>query len=115
MDHKLMGVPSTHNLLATGDRTGLCQAPEGAWPLPTQEEEETARNQRSSGRPGVLVVDDAEAVRSVLEWGLYGHGFAVWSADSGRRAQLYQDHRADVDLVLLDVSMPAWNGPMTLF
>ena len=69
-----------------------------------------------SFRPrGVLVIDDAEAIRSVLGAALEGAGFAVWLASSGRDgAALYLAHRTVIDVVLLDVRMPVWDGPATL-
>jgi CheY-like chemotaxis protein len=69
-----------------------------------------------SSRPrGVLVIDDAEAVRSVLGAALEGAGFAVWLASSGREgAALYLAHRPAIDAVLLDVRMPVGDGPATL-
>jgi CheY-like chemotaxis protein len=61
------------------------------------------------------VLDDQEFVRSLLSTGLQGAGFAVWLAASGREAmKLYREHRADIDLVLLDVQMPDLDGPETL-
>jgi CheY-like chemotaxis protein len=65
--------------------------------------------------PGILVLDDQEFVRSLLSTGLRGSGFTVWLAASGREAiKLYREHRADIDLVLLDVQMPDLDGPETL-
>jgi two-component system, OmpR family, response regulator len=64
---------------------------------------------------GVLVIDDTEVVRSVLEIGLGASGFAVWLASSGREGvALYLVHRTAIDIVLLDVRMPGWDGPATL-
>jgi anti-anti-sigma factor len=64
---------------------------------------------------GVLVVDDTEVVRSSLGIGLGASGFAVWLASSGREGvALYRAHRTAIDVVLLDVRMPDWDGPATL-
>jgi len=64
---------------------------------------------------GVLVVDDEEMVRGVLNLGLRHDGFAVWLAANGEEAvALYRRHRADIDVVLLDVRMPGPDGPQTL-
>lgn len=64
---------------------------------------------------GVLVIDDTEVVRSVLEIGLGASGFTVWSAAGGRAGViLYLAHRRAIDVVLLDVNMPGWDGPATL-
>lgn len=64
---------------------------------------------------GVLVIDDTEVVRSVLEIALGASGFAVWLASNGREGVvLYLAHRTAIDVVLLDVCMPGWDGPATL-
>jgi CheY-like chemotaxis protein len=66
-------------------------------------------------RHGVLVVDDQEGVRGVLELMLRQEGFAVWLAADGWEAiDLYRSRRAAIDLVLLDVRMPGLDGPATL-
>jgi two-component system, OmpR family, response regulator len=65
--------------------------------------------------PGVLVVDDSAAVRSVLETGLRRAGFSVWLAAHGLLAvELYRRHQDAIAVVLLDVAMPGLDGPQTL-
>jgi len=64
---------------------------------------------------GLLVVDDEEWVRGVLDAGMRQHGFAVWSAVDGQEALgVYWRHREAIDVVLLDVLMPGLDGPQTL-
>jgi CheY-like chemotaxis protein len=64
--------------------------------------------------PGVLVVDDQADIRALLQTILRHHGFTVWLAPGGPEAiQLYGQQRDRVDLVLLDVDMPDWDGPRT--
>src|SRR5262249_59047688 len=66
-------------------------------------------------RPGILVVDDDETVRDVVNAWMRQDGFAVWLVASGREAlDLYRRHREDIDVVLLDVQMPGLDGPQTL-
>ncbi len=109
-------VPTSDNWFAQGDPgdRAFSRFPDR---LPAgQEHAQTARTKRPSGRPGVLVVDENEAIRSMLDWGLERHGFTVWSADTSRHAcRLYRDYGADIHVVLLDVSRASWNGPSTLF
>lgn len=63
---------------------------------------------------GVLVVDDEEKVRNVLNITIRQAGFRVWPAPDGREAlELYRRHHDEIDLVLLDVRMPHLDGPQT--
>ena len=64
---------------------------------------------------GILVVDDNEDVRSVLQCVLSQAGFSVWLASSGREAlEVYRNRNITIDMVLLDVCMPDLDGPQTL-
>jgi len=68
-----------------------------------------------SDEPGreasVLLVDDAEAVRSVTRMLLEEAGFAVLTANSGHEAlEAFREHQRQLDVVLLDVSMPYLGG-----
>ena len=64
---------------------------------------------------GILVVDDDECVRGVLNVWMRQQGFAVWLAANGRDGlDLYRRHRETIDVVLLDVLMPGLDGPQTL-
>jgi CheY-like chemotaxis protein len=67
------------------------------------------------GRPVILVVDDDSAIRTLLEVGLRPQGFEVWKAAAGQEAiDLYRQHHDAIAGVLLDVQMPALDGPHTL-
>src|SRR5438132_720885 len=61
------------------------------------------------GRPIVLVVDDVEANRELLEAHLDGLGYDVRQAEDGVGA-LEAIEAAEPDLVLLDVDMPGLDG-----
>jgi CheY-like chemotaxis protein len=70
---------------------------------------------QQSTRCGILVVDDDEGVRSLLNFTMRQQGFAVWLAADGQEAlDLYRHHRDTIDVVLLDVRMPGMDGPQTL-
>ncbi len=57
----------------------------------------------------VLVVDDDDAIRSVLERSLGYEGFRVTAAADGAAAlQVLRDHR--IDCIVLDVQMPEVDG-----
>jgi len=65
--------------------------------------------------PGVLIVDDQAEIRSLLQTVLRHYGFNVWIAPGGWEALLlYRQIQDRVNLVLLDVDMPEWDGPKTL-
>ena len=64
--------------------------------------------------PGtILIVDNNDGVRAVLETAFRQHGFTVFLAGGGREAiRLFRAQ--PIDIVLLDVAMPDLNGPETL-
>jgi DNA-binding response OmpR family regulator len=69
----------------------------------------------SPTRLGVLVADDEPTILRLLELGLTSQGFVVWAAASGQEAlDLFQQHAGEIELALLDVQMPALDGPQTL-
>jgi CheY-like chemotaxis protein len=66
-------------------------------------------------RPGVLLVDDAPVVRSLLGQVLRQHGFDVWIAPDGKQAlDVYAHHQDVIDVVVLDKGMPRLDGLQTL-
>jgi CheY-like chemotaxis protein len=109
-------VPASDTWPPQGDMSlGPCACVQDGPPL-GQEHTQLVWEKRSSGRPDVLVVDEDEAIRSMLEWGLERKGFTVWSAENGPHAcRLYRDHCADIDVVLLEVSRLSWDGVSTFF
>ena len=69
---------------------------------------------RLAGRPAVLVVDDEEAVRKVLEIALRLSGLEVRLAASGEEAVELCRRDGGVGVALLDVQLPGLDGPQTL-
>src|SRR5579875_2974055 len=57
----------------------------------------------------ILVVDDDEAIRSMLAFALSDEGYDVVTAKNGIEA-FEQILRASISLVLLDVEMPVMDG-----
>ncbi len=67
----------------------------------------------ATGRKRVLVVDDDDDIRDLVEKLLASAGYAVESAPDGRAA-LRAFHARPCDLVVLDISMPELDGFETL-
>jgi CheY-like chemotaxis protein len=64
---------------------------------------------------GLLIVDDDDGVRGVLNLEMRQQGFTVWLAAGGAEAlDLYRQHSEVIDVVLMDVRMPRPDGPQTL-
>ena len=63
------------------------------------------------GAATVLVVDDEEIVRTLARKMLENAGFCVITATNGREGvEIFTEHAGDIDLVLLDMSMPHMDG-----
>ena len=63
------------------------------------------------GRGTVLVVDDEPHVRAFAAAGLKGLGYQVLVAENGMQAlQMYEQHRKEIDCVLMDLIMPELSG-----
>jgi len=60
----------------------------------------------------ILVVDDEDAVRSMLVKFLIRHAHTVLSAKNGIEGlSVFQAHKGEIDLVITDVLMPEMSGP----
>lgn len=63
----------------------------------------------------ILIIDDEDAVREVAQDILQARGFRVITAEDGLAGiAKYSEHAAEIDLILLDYSMPGLNGEETL-
>jgi CheY-like chemotaxis protein len=68
-----------------------------------------------SAQPGILVVEEDDAVRNLIGLTLRQHGLSVWLAASGQEAwELFHRNRQAIAVVLLDVGMKTLDGPQTL-
>ena len=60
---------------------------------------------------GVLILDDEEEIRELLEYNLSKHGFSCFLAGNGKDGlELLSSNRDKIDIVLLDVMMPIMDG-----
>jgi DNA-binding NtrC family response regulator len=63
----------------------------------------------------ILLVDDEPSIRSSITEILELTGFSVIQAENGLRAlEIYEEQGTSIDLVLLDMTMPALSGLETL-
>jgi CheY-like chemotaxis protein len=63
------------------------------------------------GSETVLVAEDDEAVRKLIVYILEQYGYTVYEAADGEQTvQVFMEHKASIDLFLLDVIMPKKNG-----
>lgn len=63
----------------------------------------------------VLVVDDEAAIREVMKMTLETYQYRVLTAASGTDAiALYQTHKDDIDLLLMDMMMPSMDGSILM-
>lgn len=68
----------------------------------------------SAAGPLVLVIDDEEAVRSVIGRLLGRQGYRVLLAASGREGiKMFEEHASDIRLVVLDWHLPGDPGERT--
>jgi DNA-binding NtrC family response regulator len=71
--------------------------------------------QSSAAPRAVLVADDDENIRFLLDLTLRQAGFDPIVAADGRKAvEKFLRHRDEVQIVLLDVNMPGLDGPSAL-
>jgi PAS domain S-box-containing protein len=80
-------------------------------PAPAPQTGPEGLGQIQLGRGTVLVVDDEPLVRAFAAEGLKGLGYQVRVAENGEQAlQIYEQHRREIDCVLLDLIMPGLSG-----
>ncbi len=76
------------------------------------EDEDEARPKDLTGKGKILLVEDEEAVRMFAARALRNKGYTVLEADCGEAAlKCFNDHNADIDLLVSDVVMPQMDGP----
>ena len=65
--------------------------------------------------PTILIVDDANFIRTMLKRGLEKVGFQIFEAPTGVEAEdLMKGRKGQIDLIICDISMPGQDGITTL-
>jgi CheY-like chemotaxis protein len=66
---------------------------------------------RSNASGTVLLVDDEDGLRSAVASALKREGFSVYTASDGLAAvQLFSQHSTEIDIAVLDLSLPGLSG-----
>ncbi len=80
-------------------------------PTGPQEAQEASRPDRKKSKAKVLLVDDEKMIRIAGKRMIEAIGYDVIIADSGASAlDVYRDNIQNIDLVILDLSMPIMDG-----
>ncbi len=83
-------------------------------PPPAPQVREGGLGQIAPGCGTILVVDDEPMVRAFAVEGLKGLGYRVYAAENGKQAlQIFEQHRDEIDCVLMDLIMPESGGVET--
>jgi len=82
----------------------------------SKEKERSTPEMPRGGSELLLVVDDEEAIRALTKEMLETFGYKVMLAENGQEAvRLFEKHRDEIDLVILDMVMPKMGGRETFF
>ncbi len=80
-----------------------------------QKDTVTKAQQEEAAGECILVAEDDEMIRALLDSGLVNKGYDVIMATNGAEAlELFKQHEARIDLVLLDMMMPELSGDQVL-
>ena len=72
---------------------------------------QTCQEPEQKMRDLVLVVDDEQHIRMILQESLEMSGFDVLTARNGKEAlEIYCENLSDIQLIVTDISMPVMNG-----
>lgn len=91
----------------------LPAAPRESGDLPTEPGPEALDG--VCGAPVVLIADDEEVVRNLASLCLKRAGYGTLTAKNGAQAlKIFQDKKSEIDLTLLDLTMPGMDGLETM-
>ncbi|WP_409480153.1 response regulator [Pseudobdellovibrio sp. HCB154] len=69
-----------------------------------------SQNQNGQPEKNILVVDDDEGIREILQMAFMTEGYSVTTAANGKEALDILSHSPHYGLILLDLMMPKMNG-----
>jgi two-component system cell cycle sensor histidine kinase/response regulator CckA len=76
-----------------------------------EEEEAIIKKSEWKGTETILLIEDEEAVRKIINQILTKEGYSVWEAENGQSAILNYSHLTEkIDLIVSDVIMPVMGG-----
>ena len=102
------GYISIYSELGHGTEIKLYLPVSGERPMTVEEEE---KKHVAGGKETVLIAEDSEGIRSLMEAVLVKAGYRVLLAEDGSEAmRLFSENADDVGLLLLDVIMPKQDG-----
>jgi PAS domain S-box-containing protein len=79
--------------------------------LPSGNGQPSSQSSEENSAQAILLVDDEEFLRRAVAKMLQARGFSVLEAGDGRMAvELFRAHAAQVDVVLLDLTLPGLSG-----
>ena len=81
---------------------------------PVNINEEKVKPKIKGGFETILVIDDERDIRELTVFQLEKLGYSVLSAPDGKAGvELFRNRRKEIDLVILDLIMPGWDGKET--
>jgi len=76
---------------------------------------EKAVKEAHGGTETILLIDDEESILRFVERALVRYGYSVITAGDGEKGlNIFKEIKNDIDLVILDLTMPMMSGKMTL-
>ena len=107
-------VRAHHGAISVLSEVGIGTTFRVLFPAATGKAGPAAAEKKSRGLPRgstVLVIDDEEEIRDVVDAVLGSRGINVLSAENGRQGvEIFQENADHIDAVLLDMNMPGMSG-----
>jgi two-component system cell cycle sensor histidine kinase/response regulator CckA len=109
-------VNSHHGFVDVASQPGQGSTFRLYFPIPTSStapivHDEPRANEASGGNETILVAEDEEALRDLVQALLESKGYTILTASDGEQAVvLFEEHRDGIDLVLTDLGLPKLDG-----